>query len=137
LGFAWFAGAVYLSFGILFLSLSAPRNGTALPFCPTDPPFPFQNVVPYIVIHIIFGLMWWLREITIQSEVFIERAGSSLQLTPAGSEGTCGWASLRDSQSGRLQASDTRIVLVNLLQTHIQSSVCCTDFQLYSIFGVS
>jgi hypothetical protein len=109
LRFAWFAGAAYLSLGILCFSLSAARNGTDLPLCPTNPPFPFQNVVPYIVIHIIFGLMWWLREINIQNESFIERAGNSLQLTPAGLEGTCGWASLRDSQSGRLQASYTRV----------------------------
>jgi hypothetical protein len=65
-------------------------------------------VVPYIVIHLIFGLMWWLREINIQNEAFMEQAGSSLQLMPAGLEGMCGWESLRDSQSGRLQAGDMR-----------------------------
>jgi hypothetical protein len=74
----------------------------------TDLSFSSQNVVPYIVIHIIFGLMWWLREINIQNESFMEQAGSSLQLMPVGLEGTCGWESLRDSHSGRLQASDTR-----------------------------
>ena len=63
----------------------------------------FQNVVPYIVIHLIFGLMWWLRDINIQNEYFVAQAASALALPPAGNESMCGWVSLRDSQSGRLQ----------------------------------
>jgi hypothetical protein len=87
---------------------------------------PVQNVIPYCVLDLLFGLMWWLRDINIvdhdtvgllvanmtapgglalSSNAYSVSAQNSMILGYAGIEGTCGWASLRDSHSGRLQAS--------------------------------
>lgn len=91
-------------------------------------------MIPYVVLDLLFGLMWWLRDINIVDEHVITAlrgnliaagagpgaapggadgisvsAQNSLFLGFEGAEGTCGWASLRDSYSGRLQASALRL----------------------------
>jgi hypothetical protein len=67
-----------------------------------------QNVIPYFILHLVFGLMWWRREIVIVNEEVwgaIEHTDISLQIKSSESESSCGWSSLRDSHSGRLQVS--------------------------------
>mmetsp|Transcript_60930 Transcript_60930/g.127721 ORF Transcript_60930/g.127721 Transcript_60930/m.127721 type:complete len:990 (-) Transcript_60930:733-3702(-) len=62
-----------------------------------------QNVIPYLSLYLLFGLMWWRREIVIVNEEDwgeIEHTQIVLSL-----EASCGWASLLNSHSGRLQAT--------------------------------
>jgi hypothetical protein len=65
-----------------------------------------QNVLPYFIIHLIFGLMWWLREIVIVNEdVYGSIEHMEHFLDYKSIEASCGWSSLLNSQSGRLQVS--------------------------------
>ena len=63
-----------------------------------------QNVIPYVVLYLIFGLMWWLREIVIVNEDVWGEIEHSASVVP-GLEASCGWASLGNSHSGRLQVN--------------------------------
>ena len=73
-----------------------------------------QNVIPYVILHLIFGLMWWRRDIVIINEEVwgeIEHTENTLGRVQS-LEASCGWASLQNSHSGRLQVSTTVFDLV-------------------------
>ena len=65
-----------------------------------------QNVIPYAILHLLFGLMWWRREIVIvNDEVWGDIEHTHKFMVFQSSEASCGWESLKNSHSGRLQVS--------------------------------
>jgi hypothetical protein len=65
-----------------------------------------DSLLPYCLIILIFGLMWQQRRIHVLEHHFWWSSDSIRAPKPNdGVESACGWASIRDSYSGRLQAT--------------------------------
>ena len=60
-----------------------------------------SSCIPYVVLCILFGVMWSRRDLTL-----LENSGLPGYMAPPvdGVEAGCGWAAIRDSTSGRIQA---------------------------------
>jgi hypothetical protein len=62
-----------------------------------------QTCVPSLAVFIIFGLMWYWRQIMLMRNSGLPGL-YAMPLTSADPEAACGWDAIRDSKSGRIQA---------------------------------
>jgi hypothetical protein len=88
-----------------------------------------DTVVPYGVLLLLFGLMWWQRKLSILEHRFWWSATTVVAPTPdTGIEGACGWEAIRQSYSGRLQATLIVYGVPSLLRlAWVQSRLRPTD----------
>jgi hypothetical protein len=67
-----------------------------------------DTVRPFGVILLLFGLMWWQRRLSVLRHHFWWSAQEVVAPKPSesmGIEAACGWGAIRESSSGRLQAT--------------------------------
>jgi hypothetical protein len=65
-----------------------------------------DTVLPFGVILLLFGLMWWHRRLSVLRHHFWWSAQEVVAPKPSmGIEAACGWEAIRQSSSGRLQAT--------------------------------
>jgi hypothetical protein len=88
-----------------------------------------DTVVPYGVLLLLFSFMWWQRKLSILEHRFWWSATTVVAPTPdSGIEGACEWEAIRQSYSGRLQATLIVYGVPSLLRlAWVQSRLKPTD----------
>jgi hypothetical protein len=76
-----------------------------------------DSLIPYCVLILLFGLMWWRRRLNVLEHRFWWTDDVIFAPDPKnGIESACGWSAIRDSQSGRLQAVLASYGVLSLLR---------------------
>ena len=88
-----------------------------------------DTVLPFGLILLLFGLMWWRRRLSVLEHNFWWSDAPVAAPAPrVGPEGSCGWGAIRDSDSGRLQAALVVYGVPSLLRlAKVQSRLRPTD----------